>query len=390
VSRSTGYRLLSAATTTPIEVVEVETDDLAPDGSIRIILRIPEEDVETAALGLIFAVGVVSFSEARPAGSSEIDYTDEGDEWTLDDMVANLTFPRGHLHFRADYVRGRMMKTTVDVSPNGRIVLEVVNRGASARRWVATLQGKKHLSLVGEAAQTGPFIAPSGDRLEVPEDWKAVHPPAHWKAGRPEMALARSWGGAGGFPPSIRAALERDQSLRDLRISQAQVKHEPVGRGGERAAVADIMLFAEDSLGNDMIIVVEGMFDESFGKPISMWVNEGKTPVLVEKRRRRAREMVLDLCIDPDIPGVDDLAYPLVHRVWSGLRIAIDTLATRAVFLVHGFTELPSKGRGWPEFRQLAGLLVPDRDPIEVGVPYRVEVIEGVELWLLWVHSPNI
>jgi len=41
-----------------------------------------------------------------------------------------------------------MMKTTVEVFPDGKIILETVNRGEAATRWVAKLQGKKLLSVM--------------------------------------------------------------------------------------------------------------------------------------------------------------------------------------------------------------------------------------------------
>ena len=51
-------------------------------------------------------------------------------------------------------VRGRMMKTQIDVSSDGRIVLVTQNRGEAAARWVQQLQGKRVLSLV-ESETTG-------------------------------------------------------------------------------------------------------------------------------------------------------------------------------------------------------------------------------------------
>jgi hypothetical protein len=65
------------------------------------------------------------------------------------DLLRHLTFVRGRLHFYADYVRGRMVKTTVEIDEDGKILLETVNRGEAATRWVAKLQGKKILALVG-------------------------------------------------------------------------------------------------------------------------------------------------------------------------------------------------------------------------------------------------
>ena len=55
-----------------------------------------------------------------------------------------------------DYVRGRMMKTTVTVSPDGRFTLTTTNRGEAANRWVAQLQGKKVLRPVSPAGEPKP------------------------------------------------------------------------------------------------------------------------------------------------------------------------------------------------------------------------------------------
>ncbi|MPZ17534.1 MAG: hypothetical protein GEV06_06440 [Luteitalea sp.] len=103
--------------------------------------------MEDGALALIFALAVLSFHDARPRGSSEIDYI-ERDEWTLDDLCQHVRFWKGALVLDADYVRGRMMKTRVMVWPNGVVEIQTRNRHQMAARWVETLKGKKHLRLV--------------------------------------------------------------------------------------------------------------------------------------------------------------------------------------------------------------------------------------------------
>ncbi len=87
--------------------------------------------LESCAWGLIYAIGVLPFADVRPRGSSEIDFQDK-DEWTVADMLRHLTFVRGRLHFHADYVRGRMLKTTVEIDKDGKILLETINRGETA------------------------------------------------------------------------------------------------------------------------------------------------------------------------------------------------------------------------------------------------------------------
>ena len=111
---NTAIELLSALKSLPIEVVEIEESERG-EGFIRIALRIPEEDVETCSIALLFAFGVISYDEARPAGSSEIDY-DPGDQWTVHDLVKHLRFHQGRLNLDTDYVRGRLMKTRAVVA----------------------------------------------------------------------------------------------------------------------------------------------------------------------------------------------------------------------------------------------------------------------------------
>ena len=63
-------------------------------------------------------------------------------------MLRGLEFARGRLHWHADYVRGRCIKTTVEISRDGTVLVETVNRGEAALRWIDRLKGKKYLQAV--------------------------------------------------------------------------------------------------------------------------------------------------------------------------------------------------------------------------------------------------
>jgi hypothetical protein len=103
--------------------------------------------VSWGAVPMIYVLGALSFIDARPWGSSGIDYVEE-DEWLFSDTVQRLRLERGALVFDADYVRGRMMKTTVTVAPGGKLEIETRNRHEMAVRWLRTLRGKKHIRLI--------------------------------------------------------------------------------------------------------------------------------------------------------------------------------------------------------------------------------------------------
>ncbi len=107
----------------------------------------PEDIVEWAAFGLIFALAALSFADARPRGVSDMDFV-EDDEVTVADLFECLRFANGELRFSADYLRGRCMKTDITVRRDGRVSLSTRNRGQAALRWLDRLQGKKNLRLV--------------------------------------------------------------------------------------------------------------------------------------------------------------------------------------------------------------------------------------------------
>jgi hypothetical protein len=63
-------------------------------------------------------------------------------------MLRNLRFEHGGLHLYVDYLRGRCVKTDVEVSSDGKVIVDTVNRGQAATRWVDRLSGKKPLQAV--------------------------------------------------------------------------------------------------------------------------------------------------------------------------------------------------------------------------------------------------
>jgi hypothetical protein len=345
---TTARELLRQAATTDFEIVAVTEGDLAPGGSMDIVLRFDEDDVETSAFGIIFAIGVLSFHDARPAGASEMHF-EADDEWTVGDMVQNLAFERGRLHFYADYVRGRLMKTTVDVHRDGTVTIQTVNRGGSARRWLDMLRCRSvggPVSLVAQEAPA-PFTSKDGKPLRTREDWQALQPALHWKPGRSAVRLAETWGGADGFPAEVKDALDRAERLRGLTFVKGVVEHETPMPGKGKASVTDLMVWADDAVGNPVIIGVEGKVDEGFGP--------------------------------------QGLAYQLLHRAYAALLSAQDERAKRAVLLVHSFLEgAGERGSGWKEFVAFVAVLGVEVD-VQPGVPVEAGVWDGVEFWLVWV-----
>lgn len=147
------HELIESIACVDITVVKTEKQPTsANDWHLRIEGRFgaeEDDDVEFAGMGFIYAIGLLSFADARPRGVSEMDFIST-DEWSVADMLRHFRFERGELTFSADYVRGRCVKTDVDVRRDGTFRLETLNRGEAATRWIARLQGKKVLAPVSD------------------------------------------------------------------------------------------------------------------------------------------------------------------------------------------------------------------------------------------------
>lgn len=118
------------------------------DWVVRMELQVDESVIYASAHGALFAIGVLSFHDGRPRGISGQWFEDE-DQFSISDFLEHLRFERGKLNLSLDYIRGRCLKTEVEISSNGKISLKTVNRGKAALGWIAKLQGKKLVKSVG-------------------------------------------------------------------------------------------------------------------------------------------------------------------------------------------------------------------------------------------------
>ena len=153
--RSAGYQLLETASLVDFRIGEpiIQTCTDGENIFLKVDLMLGDDDEESAdiaewaSFGLIFALAVLSFADARPRGLSDKDFVDD-DEFTIGDLFECLNFVSGELRFSSDYLRGRCMKTDIFVRKDGKMSLSTRNRGQSALRWLDRLQGKKMLTIV--------------------------------------------------------------------------------------------------------------------------------------------------------------------------------------------------------------------------------------------------
>jgi hypothetical protein len=140
------YELFDDGCALDLKVVETRVECDGDTVVVRMILEGTPARLARYGWGLIYAIGECSFADAdadRHFGGH--------DRWTVGDMLRHLTFERGRLRFHADEVRGRAMKTTLEINPDGTLTLETVDRGDAALRWIARLRGDE-LELAAEAA----------------------------------------------------------------------------------------------------------------------------------------------------------------------------------------------------------------------------------------------
>ena len=155
VDREAGYELLKTGSIVNFEIVKTDIHE-GPDSaefSVEIQLAFPpdseaeENDLQWGAFGFFFVIGTLSFADARPREASMIDYV-ENDEFQLGDFVSGLCWEGAALRFRADYLRGRRMKTDFVLRPDGSGKLTTTGRGMTPLRWLERLQGEGRMRLV--------------------------------------------------------------------------------------------------------------------------------------------------------------------------------------------------------------------------------------------------
>jgi len=156
--RQMALELLRTGAVVPVTIIAQEVIQGGDDAEFALRLELsfqdedsPEEDrddvVEWGALGFLYAVGLLSFADARPRGFSEADF-DPDDEFGLADLVAALGFRNGELRLDTDYVRGRRMKTRAVVRADGTGLIETRGRGKAALNWLNRLKGDKPVRAV--------------------------------------------------------------------------------------------------------------------------------------------------------------------------------------------------------------------------------------------------
>ena len=164
------------------------------------------------------------------------------------------------------------------------------------------------------------------------EDWRQfLADEGHWRTGYSARSLAYCWHDAAGFPTSIKQAFMTSSVLAGAEVLLAIPEHQVALPGGGRPSQTDLWVLARTQ--SDLVsVAVEGKVSEPFGPTVGQWIANASDG----KQRRLA--YLRDLLNLPE-PVPADLRYQLLHRTASALLEARRFFASRAVMLVHSFSQ---------------------------------------------------
>jgi hypothetical protein len=141
------HKLLDATIGISVEIISDEFNEISTNTYHKVVFQIKEDESDIYAIGVLFTLSLMSFTFSAPRGYSENFFIPD-EKWNFEYFLQGLEFKDRCLCFSSDYVSGRMMKTDIIFEAGGRVTLATRNRGRGADRWLAHLQGKKHIRAI--------------------------------------------------------------------------------------------------------------------------------------------------------------------------------------------------------------------------------------------------
>lgn len=209
-------------------------------------------------------------------------------------------------------------------------------------------------------------------RSNGPEAWRQFlrSPEKQWKTGFSAKSMAYAWEATEGFPGEIENIFEGTlfEGIEPLFI----IPEYPVPLpGGNQPSVNDVFVFAKTET-ELVCIMVEGKVSESFGETIEKW-----GPDLSQGHRERFDYILNLLGLGNDVPLT--LRYQLFHRTASAVVEAVNLKVTKAMMLVHSFSQEHEHFGDYKEFLNLFSV------EAELGQLYFLGNFLGVDLYSGWV-----
>lgn len=208
-------------------------------------------------------------------------------------------------------------------------------------------------------------------------DWQALlaDPIKHWKTGRSARSLAYSWEATSSLPSEVQELFDKSQStcFRNTEPLLAIPEHKVALPGGTRDSQNDVFVLARSA--SDLIsITIEGKVSEPFDKTLGDWSKE-MSPGKAVRLDYLKEQLGLTGEIDPAI------RYQLLHRTASAVIEAKKFHATKAVMIVHSFSQSDEWLEDYQAFVQLY------RKEAHVGELVHVTQVDGVDLYVGWAKG---
>lgn len=207
------------------------------------------------------------------------------------------------------------------------------------------------------------------------DDWQQflADPAKQWKTGYSARTMAYSWQEANGIPDEVQAVLSQDESLRKMEALLVIPEHQVPLPGGRRASQNDAWVLAR--AGSSLVsIAVEGKVNESFGPTLGEWGPDSSSG-----KRERYSYLCDQLGLSQSID--EAIRYQFLHRTASALIEARRFNASRAIMLVHSFSQVDEGIQDYKNFLSLFGASGSVNQLISVGER------GGVDLSLCWVRG---
>jgi hypothetical protein len=209
------------------------------------------------------------------------------------------------------------------------------------------------------------------------EDWQALlaDPVKHWKTGHSAKALAYCWENASGFPVEVQE-LFVGSNLKCFKNIEPLItipEHKVPLPGGNTQSQNDAFILARST--TDLVCMsIEGKVSESFGPTLGEWYrvpSKGK----IERLGYLKKMLGLSGEIAPSI------RYQLLHRTASAVIEAKQYHATKAVMIVHSFSQSSEWLDDYQVFVRLYG------KEARVDELVHVTHVDGIDLFVGWVKG---
>jgi hypothetical protein len=204
--------------------------------------------------------------------------------------------------------------------------------------------------------------------------WQSLlaDPVKHWKTGYSAKALACCWEEAQGFPVEVINLFE-GTALEGIKFLLGIPEHKVPLRGGSTQSQNDAFILAK--AGNELVsITVEGKVAEPFGPTLGEWLQDASAGKSVRLDYLKKR-LGLRGNVSPDI------RYQLLHRTASAVIEAKRFNASKAVMIVHSFSQETLWFDDYSAFLALYG------KSASVGDLVCVCTIDGIDLFLGWAKG---